>query len=655
WGVAGGMAFGVAWGVAFGVAGGVAFGVAMGVAFGVAVGVAVGVAYLVAFLRLPLYVGWELPRSLMLSGRAVRQPTHAASLWRKQPLHYDEVIQLPLVGLDEHLATIGKSDPEACIEALADVGASLRQQWAIPRALRLIIAHELERCTTVPLVARFKDATAWLPLDLCYPDDRELLEELQSISADTGGAQAAVTRDTREKQLGLQVERLKKLRLSIGRSAAAGLRGYAEALERWQRALEIEASNVAAQRAELGELPPLYSAGAVLGPGDEAFQGRDDLFRMLEDLLINQPTKITPLLLGQPRTGKSSALKQLPRRLGAQVLPVYLDMERRSSASNIAGLLEDIVGEIRTAALTSQESISLSALDPALLATDPYRVFENWIGEVEQALGAQRWLLLSFDEFNRIDDAVRRGNVDERIFFLLRSLIQHHPQVALALCGTFTLDECDPRWYEALKSVRTVPVTFLRSAEARRVFTRPTPNFPPDVYSEEAITLALELTGGQPYLVHLLGETVVRAYNQKRAEAAPGSSSGRPLPANMIAEAIPDAIVGGDTAFMSIWQWVLKIADEPDETASLLQVVAREQNLTSLSNAAQRAALLDPLCERDFLGQTESGAYFFRIPLMAYWIRSKRRLPGSSYIAPAEQSGTVKRGDELLMSPSSDE
>ena len=558
------------------------------------------------------------------------QPQQAVLLWHKQPLHYDEVIQLPLLGLDEHLAAIAKTDPEACLEALADVGASLRQQWAIPRALSQILLAEVRGCTALDLIERFHDATAWLPTTLIATDEQTFLTELRSISADTAGALAGMTAEARQQGLQTQIKRLQNLRLQLGRNNSTKMRIYAEPLIQWQRALEAEATRVAQERALIGELPMRYSAGAVLEPGAAAFHGRDDLFRALESLLISSPNKITPLLLGQPRTGKSSALKQFPLRLGAQVLSVYLDMERRATATDAFGLFSDLVGEIRTAALRHPHPLSLPALDDALLRGDPYRVFENWLEEVERMLGDGRWLLLTLDEFDRIDNAVRRGHIDERIFSLFRSLIQHHSRIALALCGTFTLAECDPRWYEALKSTQVLSMSYFHPEDACKVFTKPAPDFPDDVYSEEAILRALTLTGGQPYFLHLLGSVVVSNYNRQRAALPLGTPPGTPLRIQAIDEAIPGVLESVELALASIWQWVLKIASPQEESVALLQALAHERPYETIGTAELRLELLELFCERDVLSQEDEGRYRFRVPLFAYWIRAQRRLPHRS-------------------------
>jgi hypothetical protein len=449
----------------------------------------------------------------------------------------------------------------------------------------------------------------------------------RSISSDTAGALAASTREAREQQLKTQIERLRKERTGLASKAKERVRGYAETLARWQRVLEAEVAKVSQEREQVGELPLRYVAGQVLSAGTATFRGREDLFRDLENLLINSPGKVTPLLLGQPRTGKTSVLKQLPVRLGAQVLPVYLDMERRATADTAAGLVSDLVGEIRVAAQGHPRPVSLPPLEDRMIAGDPYRVFENWIDEVEKKLGDDRWLLLTLDEFDRIDRAVKNGTMDERIFFMMRSLIQHHPRVTLALCGTFTLDESDPRWYEALKNTRTLPVTYLRRDDACRFFTRPAPDIPEDVYEQAAVERVLGLTNGHPLFLHLIGDSVVRAYNEHRGELPPGTPPDLPIPVGAIDAAVPEVFANGDVAFVSIWQWILRVSGAPDLAAPLLQTLARGKPLDGIGDPEQREDLFSLFCERDLLEQDGNGSYRYRVPLIARWIAEKRRLP----------------------------
>ena len=75
------------------------------------------------------------------------------------------------------------------------------------------------------------------------------------------------------------------------------------------------------------------------------FKGRASLFRQLESALGGKEgERATFVLYGQRRTGKTSVLFQLPRRLGSQMVPAFLDLQspKLGGANNVAGLLGGI-------------------------------------------------------------------------------------------------------------------------------------------------------------------------------------------------------------------------------------------------------------------------------------------------------------------------
>ncbi len=639
-----GIAIGMGSGVVFGAISNIVFGVAVSLAVGLVFGIQSRDAIVMTFTALiiiaiamaidPALISilWRLPISYFrerasckqLSLQAKRQPEEAAWLWKKQPLHYGSTFQLPLPGLDEHLAAIAKIDPEACKEALADVRASSHQHWAIPRALSLIIDHELSRCETLERLQDFHRETAWIPRNFVAVDEQSLFAEFSSISTDTVGAIAGATRETRENGLQRQIDRL--INLKLQHHHPANVQGYAS---QWQLQLEEQVTRLNQERINLGELPSPYCAGIVLEDGDDAFQGREDLFRELENLLINPRRKGTALLLGQPRMGKSSALKQLPRRLGTQVLSVYIDMESLSTAANEVSLIRGLVREIRRVAQNRLQPITLPPLDDGQLDADAYQVFEQWIETIETQLGERRWLLLSLDEFNKIDEVLQSGRIDSRIFSMLRSLSQHHSRVALAVCGTFALSECDARWSEALKSAQTIPVSCLQDDEARQVLTRPSSDFPDDVYHEKAIDRALYLTGGHPSLLHILGTIVIKTYNRQREAPRTDVTPTRPLPVEAINHAVPEILESGTPFLVNIWEWSLRIgqAANQDAAVSLLEALAHQHPIDDIGDPVQNAELLALFCERDLLVEGRDNTYRFRVPLIAEWIKNQRRLP----------------------------
>lgn len=203
--------------------------------------------------------------------------------------------------------------------------------------------------------------------------------------------------------------------------------------------------------------------------------------------------------------------------------------------------------------------------------------------------------------------------------------------MALALSGTFALSEGDPRWYEALKNTRVLPVTYLHHDDACRFFAKPAPDFPDGVYDGAALERVIHLTNGHPLLLHQIGEAVISAYNRSREAGRSQPPHTLPITAALIDAAIPATLNNGEIAFSSIWQWAVKVgvgvSDDEALTAQLLRAVAQQQPVARIGDPVQRAEILATFCERALLMQTNKGGYAFQVPLIAQWIASKRSLP----------------------------
>jgi hypothetical protein len=305
---------------------------------------------------------------------------------------------------------------------------------------------------------------------------------------------------------------------------------------------------------------------------------------------------------------------------------------------------------------------------------DPYRAFQAWIAQIDERLQASQCkLLLSLDEFYRLDDAFKKGRLDvNRLLGLFRDLIQNHPDIVIIFCGTVTLQECHPEWIKALRSVNTVKVTYLPPEAARVVFARPVLDFPDNVYSEDAIQRALHLTRGQPMMLHALGRSVIENYNRSRGNAKPDTPRNLPLPVGSIDTAVEEVLNMIDSAFLSIFQWAMDISskqgsnatvhdeisaeeatsieeashthDNPDtDEAShtheplkqqdvarrMLQKLAHDETITDVGTEEQRNHLIALYCERDLLEEKAEhpGGYDYQVPLIKEWVKTKRILP----------------------------
>ena len=99
------------------------------------------------------------------------------------------------------------------------------------------------------------------------------------------------------------------------------------------------------------------------------------------------------------------------------------------------------------------------------LATDPFTRFDEWLDQVENALGDSA-ALLALDEFEALDRALARDRFEEEaVLGMLRHLIQHRPCFKVLLTGSHTLEEVH-RWASYLINVQSVHISYLKE-EAR--------------------------------------------------------------------------------------------------------------------------------------------------------------------------------------------
>lgn len=616
-GVAGGVALGVALGVVGGVRGSITVDIAFGAAFGMAVGVAFGVAAVLTITHLPLLV-LQAPLTLGLWAVARAAPGAGRRLWRLCPPRWDEVILLPLPGLEEFLMALVHTDSALGREALLAVAAHRYQNGAAYRAWSRLAQEEGLRVSTLPALAAFQHELAWLTDEVkLAAATRSALAGMRDVSREAASAQASESAANRVRRLEAAAALVARLR---ERPAEFG-----PALAQWESliARALEAAYVRLQEEE--PIPQVYvTDGRPVRPsrGERLplpFRGRESLFARLEAALGGGDTERETLLLyGQRRTGKTSALLHLPERLGSRVAPAFLDLQSPNlgGAEDVAGLwrgvAEGVVEETRR-----HRGLHLPALDPGALAKEPYPAFGRWLDQVERALGDYA-LLLCLDEFEALEKGIADGRFDGRLLDTLRNIVQHHRRIAVLLSGSHHIDELPPRWASALVTTGTLFISFLEEADTRRLIREPVPDFP-DLYTEEAVARIVHLTHCQPYLVQLTCGELVRMMN----------AAGRLPPASQVGAAdveavIPTVLERGQSYFVDLWS--NQAGGEPAQRLLLALARAPERRL---ARAALPALLPDEfalqaavrsLTRREII-TADGDDYTITVPLVGEYVR----------------------------------
>jgi AAA+ ATPase superfamily predicted ATPase len=572
-----------------------------------AVGVAVGVAWTIAFLlfyfRLPFYL-IELPWNLIVGRWAESAPPEEATRrFRLIPLYWDEFIWLPLWGLDHTLVEIGKKDRRLARTLIAEVAQSFRQGWAARNALIELTIYDLERVADVQTIASVAEQLTWLPLDIpaeletVLPPIREIAQYVQAaLESDTLYNKQQQMRDAYERtqrvRAGLALHKDRRIAVQFGRI-----------LERWEAIL----SQKLGELKDRESIPNVYVAGNPLVTNSKVFKGRHDLFLALERELATAAEQRPALLLyGGRRCGKTSAIKQLPVRLGPRLIPVEVDMQDAVNAEGASGLLCNLAKQIRENALTHRR-LKLPELTRDALAVDPYPTFGAWLSQVEAALG-ERWILLCLDEYERLQEMLEDGRIDRRIFGYLRHLIQHHPQITILLSGSHTLTDLPPLWSDYFINVRTLKIGHLKEDEARELIVRPKEDFPL-IYDEDAVEHILKVTGCQPYLVQITCRDLVDILNeQNRTHATRADAE----------HAFASVLTTAARYFDELWRG----RDTDDTQRAVMRAIALRQDVRRSGDAEAVNVALNRLVRRDILVKTANG-YRFRVELVQRWIKQR--------------------------------
>jgi hypothetical protein len=547
-------------------------------------------------------------------------------LWLISPAHWDEIIILPLPGLSQLLIDLYHRDPVGGKNAIDELSRHRYQSKVAYQALAELAFAEAQRLTTLAELASYERGLNWAASETPLPDlSKTLLLSLKEISQMIDAAQQSDTARNKISQLRLAAEKVNALRQYPVEAS--------KALTRWQTLIAEGLARAEEERRILEPIRQVYfNDGAPISPDDLPeedlpFKGRLETVRELEGAL-SAAKRATLLLTGNRRSGKSSLLRQLPRKLGPQVLPAFLDCQSpkfvssESAGGLLFGLAAEMVAEARrNAEKFRRDPVKFPRLDREAFNHDPYPAFNHWLEGAERALG-ERQLLLCLDEFEKLDEAIATGRIDGRFLSMLRNIMQHHHRIIVLLAGSHHLDELSPRWADALITTQSLKIGFLDEADARELIVQPVKGFP-EIYQPEAVERILMLTHAQPYLVQLLCGLLVEKMNREHREPPASYVSLTDIEA-----VIPQALERGEAYFNDLWrsQTGGKIAQRVLERLAFAEVEratgAEIKRVTEDEDALSDT--IRTLLRREIIESTADG-YHITVPLIGYYVRSQRQ------------------------------
>ncbi len=524
-------------------------------------------------------------------------------------IEWEDFLWVNLPQIRFHLESIFQLDRKAGLEAILYLSTSVKYKSIARSVIINLIGKDIRSVQNLDSIAFIADNLIWIPSDT-KSEFKDLLLWIEQISYYVRAAIESSTLYNRQQQLRDALNTLSRLSsglLALGDDRETIIE-WGIGLEQWEHLIDQELELLNSKEF----IPNVFVAGSPLATASKVFKGRNDLFKMLEQELSSSAEKRpTLLLLGARRTGKTSVIKQLPARLGPFVIPVEIDLQSVSVTENAIGLFVAIGNIIQKACVNRH--VDIPALVLTELERDPYTGFQNWLTTIENYIN-DKWLLLALDEYESLGEMLLTNRVDERIFQLLRGLIQHHNHIALLFSGSHTLEDLPPYWSHYLVNVSILKVSALKESDARELITRPIPEFNLK-YQDGTVEYILEKTACQPYLLQLTCRELVNSLNESERLFATYDD---------VKLAISSTLTSGTVYFQDLYygresdenQRIVMSSIAKAGSLSFLQL----KSITGLGENTLRQSLRQ-LIHRDVLEQIEFD-YRFQVELVKRWVKT---------------------------------
>jgi hypothetical protein len=371
-----------------------------------------------------------------------------------------------------------------------------------------------------------------------------------------------------------------------------------------------------------------YMPGTPLRSNSPLFYGREDLFEFIVETSGRIVKRNVLILVGQRRTGKTSALLRLEQHLPDHLLPVYIDCQSLGVQPGMASLLRDLAWLIADA--LSMRGYDVDVPESDVWENDPTGQFQRcFIPTIRKQLPEGTTLLLVFDEFEAFENLVQDQILPSTLFTYMRHLMQHSEGLSFVFVGTRRLEEMSSDYWSVLFNIALYRhIGFLSQEAAIQVIRKPVA--PHIVYDDLALDKILRVTAGHPYFLQLVCYALVKRANSRGTGYVTISD---------VNAALEEMLRLGEVHFAYIWQQssyteralltaVAHLMDRevPFHPADLIQYLAQ---FGFSFDPAEVTAGLNRMVEREIMLEiTEEGTtlYELKIGLIGMWVAQNKSL-----------------------------
>jgi outer membrane protein assembly factor BamB len=252
-------------------------------------------------------------------------------------------------------------------------------------------------------------------------------------------------------------------------------------------------------------IPNLYTMGLPVHDS-KMFYGREEDINILKDNLTRAGTKTVVVLFGERRFGKTTLLLHLVNTpVLEQHIPVLIDMQMEALNISLSKFLRKIAHKISKE--FQKRNIPLQPPNAAEFEQEPTFAFDAFLDEAEERL-QDRTIIIMIDEFEILSAQVAQGKLKSELFWYLRGLMQHRKSINFLLAGTHKIEDLTKDYWSVFFNMAFHHhLSHLSPKGATDLITKPVAGYLE--YETYVIQKIRELTGDQPYLIHLICRALV--------------------------------------------------------------------------------------------------------------------------------------------------
>jgi hypothetical protein len=368
-----------------------------------------------------------------------------------------------------------------------------------------------------------------------------------------------------------------------------------------------------------------YSGGTPVEE-QKMFFGRREILERIYCEVTSGPLGQCFVLYGQKRSGKSSVLRQLAKRLRPPNLAIYLSLgtidtakaERSFVQACIDSLYERLVHDFDMTDIMEQHWPREFQVE-----SSPIESFRRSVRASARLLEARRgWRdvrpIFLIDEFTYVYEYIREGLLTPAFMRQWKSLLESRTFDAV-LVGQDTM----PRFKEAYPNEFGVThderISYLSEEEARALAENPIMMASESRYKGASLDRLIGLTAGSAFYLQIFCDRLVQHLNRNRLAF---------ITESVVGDVLEQLTIGPAALPMDKFDPLITAAGESVALApkerylALLTRVALNPSVTSQEVGTQDAPLVRDLFARDVLERDASGRLRIRVGLFAEWLRA---------------------------------